>query len=230
MLNRWISLPATALALAVVPAALRAQVGIRPTAIEARTGFRPAVDQVTLGGAFGGLSGAANLDPAGTADWRLGWAASVDATLWLHRNLGVRASGGWAQDSLRQRARPGRTRQVQQVHLRRRSGPAVSHRGRLGHAHPLRGRRGRRHQRPSARLRQHLDQTRRQLRGRGRVPVRARRPPRGRTRLRLQLRPLRIQQDPARHRLAGRRHAVALTRAAGSMLLSRQPSAVSPDD
>jgi hypothetical protein len=101
MLNRLISLPATALALAVAPVVLRAQVGIRPAAIEARTGFRPAVDQVTLGGAFGGLSGAANLDPAGTTDWRLGWAASVDATLWLHRYVGVRASGGWAQDSLR---------------------------------------------------------------------------------------------------------------------------------
>jgi len=101
MLKRWISLPAIALALALAPAALRAQVGIRPTAVEARTGFRPAIDQVTLGGSFGGLSGAANLDQAGTADWRLGWAASVDATLWLHRYLGVRGSGSWAQDSLR---------------------------------------------------------------------------------------------------------------------------------
>src|SRR2546427_1595660 len=101
MLKRWISLPAMALALTLAPAALRAQVGIRPTAIEARTGFRPAVDQVTVGGAFGGLSGAANLDPAGTADWRLGWAASVDATLWLHRYLGVRASGGGGPGSPR---------------------------------------------------------------------------------------------------------------------------------
>src|SRR5260370_11284330 len=97
MLNRLISLPATALALAVAPVALRAQVGIRPAAIEARTGFRPAVDQVTLGGAFGGLSGAANLDPAGSADWRLGWAASVDATLWLHRYRRLWAPGGWGQ-------------------------------------------------------------------------------------------------------------------------------------
>src|SRR5260370_34869861 len=79
MLNRLICLPATALALAVAPVALRAQVGIRPAAIEARTDFRPAVDQVTLGGAFGGLSGAANLDPSGTADCRLGRAASADA-------------------------------------------------------------------------------------------------------------------------------------------------------
>jgi hypothetical protein len=40
------------------------------------------------------------LNDAGTADWRLGWAASLDATVWLHRYLGLRASGTWAQDSL----------------------------------------------------------------------------------------------------------------------------------
>jgi hypothetical protein len=79
---------------ALVPAALGAQ-------SSGREGIRPAVDNVSVAAAFGGLSGAANLDAAGTVDWRLGWAAAVDVTKWLHRFVGVRASGGWAQDSVR---------------------------------------------------------------------------------------------------------------------------------
>jgi hypothetical protein len=66
--------------------------------------------RVTIGGAFGGLSGAANLNDAGTADWRLGWTASLDATGWINDNVGIRASGGWAQDSLRGAALTGRGR------------------------------------------------------------------------------------------------------------------------
>src|SRR5437879_11183879 len=96
MLNRSISLLSVALVLAASPLALNAQTSV---ALSSRS--RPVYDAVTVAGAFGGLSGAANLDQAGTADWRLGWAASVDATLWLHRYLGVRGSGSWAQDSLR---------------------------------------------------------------------------------------------------------------------------------
>jgi len=65
-------------------------------------------DRFTLGGSFGGLSGAANLNSAGTADWRLGWIGSIDGTVWLQRNVGIRASGSWAQDSLRGAALPGR--------------------------------------------------------------------------------------------------------------------------
>ena len=67
MLKRSISFVAAALVVALAPVTLRAQ----------STGR---FDNVTVGGAFGGLSGAANLDAAGTADWRLGWAASVDVT------------------------------------------------------------------------------------------------------------------------------------------------------
>ena len=82
MLKRSISLLAVALGLAFAPTALSGQ-------------------NVTLGGGFGGLSGVANLDQAGSADWRLGWAATLDGTYWLRRNVGVRASAGWAQDSVR---------------------------------------------------------------------------------------------------------------------------------
>ncbi|OLB12120.1 MAG: hypothetical protein AUH07_08515 [Gemmatimonadetes bacterium 13_2_20CM_70_9] len=87
MLKRSIFFVAAALVVALAPVTLRAQ----------STGR---FDNVTVGGAFGGLSGAANLDAAGTADWRLGWAASVDVTKWLQQYVGVRASGSWAQDSL----------------------------------------------------------------------------------------------------------------------------------
>ena len=96
MLKRLISLFAVALALAVTPAALRAQAS---TSLSASS--RPVYDAVTVVGSFGGLSGAANLNQAGTADWRLGWAASLDATRWFNDYLGVRAGAGWAQDSIR---------------------------------------------------------------------------------------------------------------------------------
>jgi len=92
-----LTLRAAALVSVVAPVALRAQAGTRPT-----------FDQVTVAGAFGGLSGAANLDPAGTADWRTGFATSVDATYWLQRYVGVRAGGSWAQDSLRGASLSGR--------------------------------------------------------------------------------------------------------------------------
>ena len=52
-MKRSISLVAAALVALVAPVALRAQAGTRPT-----------FDQVTVAGAFGGLSGAAHLDPA----------------------------------------------------------------------------------------------------------------------------------------------------------------------
>src|SRR2546426_60840 len=67
-------------------------------------------DRFTLGGAFGGLWGAAILTPAGTADWRLGWIGSIDGTAWLNRNVGVRASGSWAQDSIRGAPLTGRSK------------------------------------------------------------------------------------------------------------------------
>ncbi|HYT82175.1 MAG TPA: outer membrane beta-barrel protein [Gemmatimonadales bacterium] len=96
MLKRFISTLTVALVAVLAPAALRAQTGGLT-----HGSVRPGYDRVTLGGAFGALSGAADLDAVGSADWRLGWAGSVDATYWLHRYVGVRAGGGWAQDSLR---------------------------------------------------------------------------------------------------------------------------------
>src|SRR5579884_589072 len=83
------------------PAALAVLAVLAPARLPAQAGFRPTYDRVSVGGKFGGLSGAANLNDAGTADWRLGWAASVDGTVWLHRYVGVRASGAWGQDSIR---------------------------------------------------------------------------------------------------------------------------------
>jgi len=56
--------------------------------------------RVTIAGSFGGLSGISDLNASGTAEWRLGWVASVDATYWLQPYVGLRASGAWAQDSL----------------------------------------------------------------------------------------------------------------------------------
>src|SRR5207302_9441939 len=72
MLKRSIFLGAAALVAARAPTALHAQVGLRPTAVAPQPGLRPTFDRVTVGGAFGGLSGAAHLDQAGTTDWRLG--------------------------------------------------------------------------------------------------------------------------------------------------------------
>ena len=105
MLRRFIFSSTVALFAAVTPAALSAQA----TDLVRGVG-RSSSGRVTVGGSFGGLSGAANLNDAGTADWRIGWAASVDATAWLTNNLGVRATGGWAQDSLRGAALTGRGR------------------------------------------------------------------------------------------------------------------------
>src|SRR5258705_3105863 len=96
MVKRTISLFSVALALAVAPSALLAQAST-PLSASGRSVY----DGVTVAGAFGGLSGAANLNDAGTADSRLGWFASLDATAWLNDYVGVRASGGWAQDSIR---------------------------------------------------------------------------------------------------------------------------------
>ena len=96
MLNRSLSLVSVALVLAAAPPALHAQ-----TSVSLSQRSRPIYDAVTIGGAFGGLSGAANLNQAGSADWRLGWAASLNATGWLNYYLGVRAGAGWGQDSIR---------------------------------------------------------------------------------------------------------------------------------
>src|SRR2546422_5050504 len=95
MLKPPISLFSVALALAVTPPALHAQAS---TPLSASS--RPIYDAVTVAGAFGGLSGAANLNQAGTADWRLGWAASFDATGWVNDYVGVRAGAGWGQDKI----------------------------------------------------------------------------------------------------------------------------------
>ena len=86
-----------AITLAVAPAVARAQATSRVSG-----------ERLTAAAAFGGLSGAANLNDAGTADWRLGWAASVNATYWVHPLIGLRASGNWAQDSVRSAAIVGR--------------------------------------------------------------------------------------------------------------------------
>ena len=99
MLRRFIpygTLALIALIMASVPAGLSAQ-----ASDVAHAPPYSGPGRVTVGGSFGGLSGAANLNDAGTADWKLGWAASVDATAWLSNYVGVRATGGWAQDSLR---------------------------------------------------------------------------------------------------------------------------------
>src|SRR2546422_7905064 len=95
MLKRTISLFSGALAVAVPPLALHAQAS---PPLSASSG--PIYDAVTVGGAFGGLSGAPNLNQAGTADWRLGWAASLNATGWVNDYVGVRAGAGWGQDKI----------------------------------------------------------------------------------------------------------------------------------
>jgi len=101
MSKRSLSLVTTVvLVAALTPLALRAQTSTSPEPTPS--------GRFTLGGAFGGLSGAANLNPAGTADWRLGWVGSIDGTVWLQRNVGIRASGSWAQDSIRGAAITGR--------------------------------------------------------------------------------------------------------------------------
>ncbi len=96
MSKRFSSLLIVALLAILVPAGLPAQASDVVHA-PANSAFH----RISVGGAFGGLSGAANLNDAGTADWRLGWIGSVDATAWLTEHVGIRASGSWAQDSLR---------------------------------------------------------------------------------------------------------------------------------
>ncbi len=89
MLKRLLSSSTALLALALVPAALHAQ------------SPNPLADRFTIAGAFGGLSGAADLNAAGTANWRLGWAGSIDANYWILPRVGLRIGGTWAQDSLK---------------------------------------------------------------------------------------------------------------------------------
>src|SRR5256886_12905047 len=94
MSTRSLSLVTAVLVGALTPPALRAQ-----TSTTSPAPYRSWSDRFTLGGAFGGLSGAANLNTVGTADWRLGWIGSIDRTLWLHRDVGIRARGSGAQGS-----------------------------------------------------------------------------------------------------------------------------------
>src|SRR2546425_6911957 len=57
----------------------------------------PLGDKVSFAAAFGGLSGDPDLGPS--AQGKVGWGGSVDATYWVQANIGLRARGGWAQDS-----------------------------------------------------------------------------------------------------------------------------------
>src|SRR5213593_2093281 len=98
MRSQWLTRIAAILGLSLFPAVVRAQ------------GVRTAYDKVTVAGSFGGLSGAAHLDPAGATDWRLGWSTGADGTVWLHQYVGLRASGRFAQDSLRGATVTGRGR------------------------------------------------------------------------------------------------------------------------
>ena len=106
MFTRFIAVSTAAALALLAPAALRAQTTTPSRA--SLGGIGSASGRVTLAGAFGGLSGAANLNPAGTTDWRVGWIGSVDGTVWLQQYVGIRASGSWAQDSIRNAAITGR--------------------------------------------------------------------------------------------------------------------------
>src|SRR3989442_5085031 len=97
MLTRSISLVAAVVVAALTPAVLHAQVAAPPRPATLQAVPRPTYDRVTLGGGFGGLSGAAHLDQASTADWRLGWIGSVDAAAWLHQYRGISANGKLGQ-------------------------------------------------------------------------------------------------------------------------------------
>src|SRR2546429_8696549 len=94
MLNRSMSLLSLALVLVVAPSALRAQISA-PLAGSSR----PVYDRFTVGGAFGGLSGAANLNQAGTAHWRLGGAASLNAPGWGNDYVRGPPRARWGQGS-----------------------------------------------------------------------------------------------------------------------------------
>src|SRR2546425_13196219 len=89
MLKPTISLFSVALALAVTPPALHAQAS---TPLSASS--RPIYDAVTVAGALCGLSGAAHLNQAGTAAWRLGWGAPFDATGGVNDYIRGPARGG----------------------------------------------------------------------------------------------------------------------------------------
>src|SRR2546425_13208249 len=96
MSRRTLSLSLTLAAIAIAPAALHAQ------------NRSPLADRVTVSAAFGGLSGAANLNSAGTADWRLGWAGSLDASYWILPRVGVWIGGGLAPNNPPPRGLSGR--------------------------------------------------------------------------------------------------------------------------
>jgi len=80
---------------------------LAPTALNAQSP-NPLADRFTVAAAFGGHSGAADVNPAGTASWNLGWAGSIDANYWIQPKIGVRVGGTWAQDSLDGAALTGR--------------------------------------------------------------------------------------------------------------------------
>src|SRR2546430_13256760 len=95
MSRRFVSNLIVALGVALsAPLGLRAQ-----TSTTSPEPVRSWSDRFTLGGAFGGLSGAANLNPAGSADWRLGWIGSVDGQGRLNGNVGLRARGSLERGS-----------------------------------------------------------------------------------------------------------------------------------
>src|SRR2546428_14020116 len=103
MSKRTLSLVTAALVAALAPTALRAQnSATSPAPGPARS------NRVTLGGAFGGLSGAANLNPAGTVDWRLGWIGSIDGAKWVGPHGGIPASGRLGPGHTRRAALSGR--------------------------------------------------------------------------------------------------------------------------
>lgn len=87
---------AVALVAALAPRALHAQ------------SPNPRADRFTVAAAFGGHSGAADVNPTGTASWNLGWAGSIDGNYWIQPKVGVRVGGTWAQDSLDGAALTGR--------------------------------------------------------------------------------------------------------------------------
>src|SRR3989454_1459654 len=108
MLPRSISRVAAVVVAALTPAVLHAQVAAPPRPATLQAVPRPTYDRVTVGGAFGGLSGAAHLDQASTADWRLGWIGSGYATAGPHPHPGLRAPGTSAPGTIPRATPPGR--------------------------------------------------------------------------------------------------------------------------
>jgi len=78
---------------------------LAPTALNAQSP-NPLADRFTVAAAFGGHSGAADVNPAGTASWNLGWAGSIDANYWIQPKIGVRVG---SDESLRRRVPSGPT-------------------------------------------------------------------------------------------------------------------------